>query len=116
MKKIIYTLLLLIITGCTPIRDITINSAEIKSISETSYYYEGDNVSFKIDSITKVYDLPTIPMYTNWTPAYYRGVHLDDSVNISSYYITIEKEKRMYIFSVTTIQKDNLKIFKFLIN
>lgn len=81
-----------------------------------SYYYKGREVIQKIDSITDSYNLENLPNYKEWAKSYYIGVYAGDSVEINNFYITVDKENRLYIFSINEIPRKKLKEFKFLIN
>lgn len=113
MKTIITTIIFIILIGCGSTKTGFYPSEEIK---QNSFYYEGDSVAFKMDSITEVYNLPTLPYYKTWEKTSYRGVHKKDSVVIETYYIILEKENKRYIFNILDIEKVNFREFKFLIN
>lgn len=113
MKTIITTIIFIILMGCGATKNVYYPSEEIK---QNSFYYGGDDVTFKVDSITEAYELPTLPYYKTWNTSSHRGVHRKDSVIIETYYIILEQEKKNYIFNVIDIEKINFKEFKFLIN
>lgn len=81
-----------------------------------SYYYQGEEITQKIDSITNLYKLPNLSDYENWTKFYYIGVHKGDSVQINTFYITVNKNDILYIFNINEILENKFKELKFLIN
>lgn len=113
MKQILITITFIILLGCGTSKTISHPSEEIK---QNSFYYEGDSVSFKVDSITGVYNLPPLPHYKDWLEISYIGIHKKDSVYIKTYYILLEKGSKTYIFNVLDIEEVNFKQFKFKIN
>ena len=107
--KCIIIILALIITSCG-------TKKNIPREEFVSYYYKGREVIQKIDSITDSYNLENLPDYKEWAKSYYIGVYAGDSVEINNFYITVDKENRLYIFSINEIPRKKLKEFKFLIN
>ena len=107
--KCIIIILALIITSCG-------TKKNIPQKEFVSYYYQGEEIIQKIDSITNLYKLPNLSDYENWTKSYYVGVHKGDSVQINTFYITVNKNDRLYIFNINEILRNKYKELKFLIN
>lgn len=87
-----------------------------EEIIQNTFHYEGDKITFKVDSITNAFGLTSLPHYNNWLEISYRGIHKKDSVYIKTYYILLEKGSKTYIFNVLDIEEVNFKQFKFKIN
>lgn len=113
MKQILITITFIFLMGCGTAKKV---SHPTKEVIQNSFYYEGDSINFKMDSITDVYNLPNLPYYRSWMEVSYRGIYKKDSVNIKTYYIILEKENKDYIFNVLDIEEVSFKQFKFLIN
>ena len=113
MKQIIIVISFMFFIGCRTKKVVLYPNEEFE---QEYFYYEGDSVTFKVDSIADAYNLPVLPNYKNWKAMYYRGIHKKDSMNIKTYYLILEKNNRDYIFNVIDIEEVNFKQFKFITN